>query len=228
MDSRVLMTFLVLPVLGYLLGSIPFGLLIGLARGVDVRRHGSGNIGSTNVGRVLGRRWGLLSFFLDVAKGLVPVWYAGVHLREAYGVAADEALPVLVQLGWLLVGAGCILGHMFSVYLGFRGGKGVATSLGVVLGIWPYFTLTGLVAFAVWVAIWGVWRYVSLASLGAAVAFPVVFLVLIGRVPKWHVGELWPLVVFGGLMAVLVIVRHRGNIGRLLAGTESRGGRSGR
>ena len=124
---------------------------------------------------------------------------------------------------WLAVGAATILGHMFSVYMGFKGGKGVATSLGVVLGIFPYFTLTGLVVLAVWVAVWGFWGYVSLASIVAAVGFPVMFAVLVKRVPEWTFSNLWPLFVFSCLMAILVIFRHRSNIARLWAGTENRG-----
>jgi len=208
---------------GYLLGSIPFGLLIGWARGLDVRRQGSGNIGSTNVGRVLGRGWGMACFGLDVAKGLGPVAWAGHYARAAGGQTAG-----LTSAGqWLVLstGAGCILGHMFSLYLRFRGGKGVATSLGVVLGVWPYLTLTGLLALAVWVFVWGTWRYVSLASLAAAVAFPAGLGVLIWRIEGWTLGRLWPLAAFSVVMAVLVVVRHWSNIGRLLAGTEHRGGR---
>lgn len=209
---------IVLVGLGYLLGAIPFGLLIGKARGIDVRIAGSGNIGSTNVGRLLGRKWGYLCFLLDVAKGLGPVLYAGSYLRRV-----GEQMGAAEMTLWLGVGAATILGHMFSIYMGFKGGKGVATSLGVVLGIWPFFTLTGVVVLAVWVAVWGFWRYVSLASIVAAVCFPVMFAVLVGRIPKWTLSDLWPLFVFSCLMAILVIFRHRSNIARLWAGTENRG-----
>lgn len=221
-----LMCFVVLPALGYLLGAIPFGLLIGRARGVDVRRQGSGNIGSTNVGRLLGRKWGYICFLLDVAKGLLPVLYAGHYLRSIAQAPDSQSPAQLAQLAWLLVAAGCILGHMFSVYLKFTGGKGVATSLGVVLGIWPFFTLTAVVALAIWLAVWGACRYVSLASIAAAVAFPATFLILIGRLEPWRLDKLWPLFVFSCLMAALVIIRHRSNIARLLAGTENRPTRS--
>ena len=216
------MCFIVLPGLGYLLGAIPFGLLIGRARGVDVRRQGSGNIGSTNVGRLLGRKWGYICFLLDVAKGLLPVLYTGYYLRSIAAANNFQSPAQLPQLAWLLVAAACILGHMFSVYLKFTGGKGVATSLGVVLGIWPFFTLTAVVVLAIWVAVWGATRYVSAASIAAAVAFPATFLVLIGRLELWSFDRLWPLFVFSCLMAALVIIRHRSNIARLLAGTENR------
>jgi len=212
------------PLLGYLLGSIPFGLLIGMSRGVDVRNQGSGNIGSTNVGRVLGRQWGYLCFILDVVKGLGPVLLAGRYLQGAENWSGDGVLTVGGQFVWLSVGAGCILGHMFSVYLRFSGGKGVATSLGVLLGIWPYFTFTAVIALLLWVGIWGMWRYVSLASIGAAGAFPIIFALLIGQLGPWKFDKLWPLLVFSCIMAVLVVVRHRSNIRRLLTGTENRGG----
>jgi len=228
METQTLITvYVVLPVAGYLLGAIPFGLLIGKARGVDIRQQGSGNIGSTNVGRILGRPWGYICFVLDVAKGFVPVWWAGRYLSRLMETAGEETVSMGVQVAWLAVAAGCILGHMFSIYLRFRGGKGVATSLGAVLGIWPYFTLTGAVVLAIWVAVWGMWRYVSLASIVAALAFPVVFAVLIWRVDReaWRFDRLVPLFIFSCMIAGLVILRHRSNIERLLGGRESRGGK---
>ena len=129
------MNVFVLILLAYLLGSVPFGLLIGLTHGVDIRNRGSGNIGATNLGRILGRKWGYLGFVLDVGKGLVPAWYAGSYLCRSYGLGARSELTPAAQLVWLAVAAAAILGHMFPVYLRFRGGKGVATSLGVVLGM---------------------------------------------------------------------------------------------
>jgi glycerol-3-phosphate acyltransferase PlsY len=225
--SQDVIIYLGLPLLGYLLGAIPFGLLIGLAKGIDIRKQGSGNIGATNVGRILGRKWGYICFVLDVAKGLVPVLWAGAFLRRtAEMTTSDGTLSQLGQLAWLAMGAGCILGHIFSVYLRFRGGKGVATSLGVILGVWPYFTLTAVVVLAIWVGIWGMWRYVSLASITAAVAFPIAFVALILRLEQWAFADLIVLFVFSCLIAVLVVVRHRSNITRLLAGTENRGQKS--
>jgi len=225
--SQGVIIYLGLPLLGYLLGAIPFGLLIGLANGIDIRKQGSGNIGATNVGRILGRKWGYICFVLDVAKGLVPVMWAGGFLRRtAEMTTSDGALSQLGQLAWLAMGAGCILGHIFSVYLRFRGGKGVATSLGVILGVWPYFTLTAVVVLAIWVGVWGMWRYVSLASITAAVAFPIAFVALIWRLEQWAFADLIVLFVFSCLIAALVVVRHRSNITRLLAGTENRGRKS--
>ena len=218
------MVFGVFPAAGYLLGSIPFGWLIGRWHGVDVRKVGSGNIGSTNVGRILGRPWGILCFILDVVKGLGPTLGVDLYLRGLEGMFEGGSMLPMGQWAVLTVGAGCILGHIFSVFLQFKGGKGVATSLGVVLGVWPYFTLAGVPAFLIWTGIWGTWRYVSLASITAAAAFPMGFGLLIWRLESWEFERLMPLFGFSCVMGGLVIIRHRSNIGRLLAGTESRGG----
>jgi glycerol-3-phosphate acyltransferase PlsY len=226
MDKETALIFLLFPALAYLLGSIPFGLLIGKARGIDVRSTGSGNIGATNVGRLLGRKWGYICFLLDVAKGLLSVLLANLYLSRSASPAVDGTLSITAQWALLAVAAGCIIGHMFSLYLGFRGGKGVATSLGVVLGVWPYFTLTALIALCVWIAVWGWWRYVSLASICGALAFPIGFTLLIWRIDTWQFHSLLPLFSFSCLMAVLVIFRHRANIKRLLAGTENRPSKS--
>lgn len=206
--------FLVLFPLGaYVIGSTPFGVLIARAKGVDLRSAGSGNVGATNVGRTLGKKWGYICFCLDVAKGLLPTVVAGSLLRGQAG------FPTLVhQAAWLAVGFGAIAGHVFSFYLKFRGGKGVATSMGVVLGIFPYFTWPGLCALGVWIAVTLVSRYVSLGSIVAAGAF--VPLVVAFRWPE--LARIWPLVTFAGAMAALIILRHRTNIVRLLAGEENK------
>jgi len=210
----------------YLVGSIPFGLLVGLARGVDVRKAGSGNIGATNVGRVLGTGYGLAVFALDLLKGFLPVLAAG---RWLGGIPATIAtLSASTCLIWIGVAAACILGHIFPVYLKFKGGKGVATSLGVLLGVYPYYTWPGLVVFGLWLATTAATRYVSVGSVLAAAAFPVVFALFAHRYHKvWGtVNELWPLYLFAVVIASLVIYRHRGNLARLQAGTESKIGSS--
>src|SRR5688500_3543146 len=127
---------LLIPI-AYVLGSIPFGLIVGKSKGVDPRTAGSGNIGATNVGRLLGKRFFLLVFLLDLLKGMLPMLAAKWILRDA----PEEPKTYLL---WLLVGFTAILGHMFSLFLGFKGGKGVATSSGVVLGLFPYFTIPGV------------------------------------------------------------------------------------
>ena len=206
-----------LPLAAYVVGSTPFGVLLARARGVDLRKVGSGNVGATNCGRALGRRWGYLCFVLDVAKGLGPVLVAGWLVRPAEGVPA-----VGQQACWLLTGCGAIAGHVFSFWLKFRGGKGVATALGVVLGVWPYFTFAGLIVLGVWVAVTLTSRYVSLGSIRAAGVFLPAFAAL-----HWgRLASLWPMGAFAGLMVVLILVRHRANIARLLKGTENKIGKS--
>jgi glycerol-3-phosphate acyltransferase PlsY len=207
------------PLMAYFIGATPFGPIIARFHGVDLRKHGSGNVGATNVGRTLGRRWGMLCFGLDVLKGLVPV----LLVRLLGPEVIDGSAPLLVsQLAWLVVGFGAILGHVMSFWLGFKGGKGVATSLGVVLGVFPYFTFAGVAAFGVWIAVVLATRYVSLASIVAAMAFVLMFAVInwfaLGLTPK----DLWPLGSFASAMAILIIYLHRGNIRRLIAGSESK------
>ncbi|MDM8007607.1 MAG: glycerol-3-phosphate 1-O-acyltransferase PlsY [Phycisphaerae bacterium] len=216
--------------LSYLCGAVPFGLLIGRLKGVDVRTRGSCNIGATNVGRVLGRPYGILVFVLDGLKGFLPVTLGRFLLFRAAGGGESAGPGYLPYLLWVLTAVACVLGHMFPVYLKFKGGKGVATSLGVGLGIYPYYTLAGLAAFAVWgIVLWGS-RYVSVSSIVAVVAFPLIFAVLAAwNRDQWgDFSTLWPLHMFGLVIAALVVYRHRANIGRLWAGTEHKiGGSSG-
>jgi glycerol-3-phosphate acyltransferase PlsY len=204
---------LLLIVGAYLLGSIPFGLLIGLARGVDIREHGSKNIGATNAGRVLGRKWGYLCLVLDILKGLVPTLAASF-------VLVAEPVDSVMLLQWILVGLAAVLGHTCPVYLKFRGGKGVATTVGVALGIFPYYT----VAMAVALVLYAVVRFgtgvVSAGSLTIAVAFPAAFFVYLRIKPDLPLREFWPLAVVSVLLGLLIILRHSGNIARLLHGQE--------
>ena len=207
------------PLIAYVIGATPFGPIIGRFHGVNLRAHGSGNVGATNVGRTLGRRWGMLCFGLDVLKGLGPVLLArllGPAVMEGQGPS------LLSQFAWLAAGFGAILGHVMSFWLGFRGGKGVATSLGVVLGTFPYFTLAGAGALGIWVLVVLITRYVSLASIIAVSAFVLMFVginwFVLGLTPR----DLWPLGSFAVAVAVLIVYLHRGNIRRLFAGTESK------
>lgn len=207
---------LILIPIAYLLGSIPFGLIVGKMKGIDVRSAGSGNIGATNVGRLLGRKFFFLVFFLDLLKSLLPMVAASILVRQSPDISSNQYLL------WIAVGAAAVVGHMFSLFLGFKGGKGVATSAGVVLGLYPYFTLAGLVAMVVFVVVFLIWRYVSLGSMLAAVSFPVAF-VAIGKTQGWlDLSRQWPLLAFAMLMAVLIVYKHRANIARLRAGTENR------
>jgi glycerol-3-phosphate acyltransferase PlsY len=205
---------------GYLFGSVPFGLLVGRMGGVDVRTQGSGNIGATNVGRLLGRPYGMLVFALDVLKGLAPMLLAGWALADLW--AETQQAQAARYLCWLGVGAASVIGHNYPVYLGFRGGKGVSTSLGVTLGVYPDLTVPALVALMVWVIVVAVSRYVSLGSVCAGIALPVVFAALSSYRGVSLLSERWPLTVFALLMTTLVLIRHRSNLGRLLAGTEAK------
>lgn len=202
----------------YLLGAIPFGLLVGLAKGVDPRKAGSGNIGATNVGRLLGGKYFALVFVLDLLKGAIPVLAAYFWVRGKY---MDSHIYIL----WLLVALAAVVGHMFSVFLKFRGGKGVATSAGVTLGLFPYYTLPCLAAAGVWGIVFYAKRYISLASIVGAIAFPISYL-LIALLVGWDpLGRQLPLFVFAWLVPIMIIYKHRGNIARLRAGTENRAGK---
>lgn len=210
---------IILIVGAYLLGSVPFGLLIARAHGVDLRAVGSGNIGATNVSRALGKKWAYVCFVLDVLKGLTPML-----LARAMDVVSNQ--PTTGELFvWLLIGCAAVCGHIFPIYLKFKGGKGVATSLGVVLGLWPYFTLCGAAAFGVWAMAVLTWRYVSLASIIAAISFPLLFAVLMILLDSWQFSRLWPLLFVAVIMALLVVARHAENIKRLRNGSEHKIGR---
>src|SRR5688500_11343113 len=209
---------LILIPLAYLVGSIPFGLIVGLAKGVDPRKGGSGNIGATNVARLLGKRWFFVVFTLDMCKSLVPMLIASAIAHRVPETERDWTIYLL----WLLVGFAAVLGHMFSLFLRFTGGKGVATSTGVVLGLWPYFTLPGAIAIGVFLVVFFIWRYISLGSIVAAATVPVAY-VAIGVARGWPVfGSQLPLLIFAAVMALLIIYKHRSNIARLRAGTENR------
>jgi len=197
--------------LSYLLGSVPFGVLIATAHGKDLRSIGSGNIGATNVSRALGKKWAYVCFVLDCLKGLVPMLIAKKFIGDV--TAAGLWL-------WLAVGCAAVIGHIFPVYLKFKGGKGVATALGMVLGLYPYYTLAGAIAFAVWVVFVLVWRYISLASIAAALSFPVALIAAIVLHDQWQFASLWPLVTVALAIPILIILRHVENIKRLLEGSE--------
>jgi glycerol-3-phosphate acyltransferase PlsY len=190
---------------GYLMGSVPFGFLIGRLKGVDVRRQGSGNIGATNVWRVLGRRWGVTTFVLDFAKAPLAIALAWLLAGRLGG--GDEAVTWCKIAGFV----GAVLGHNFPVWLRFQGGKGVAASAGGLLVLMPW---AFLVVAVVWVVVFTLSRIVSLASLAGAVALP--FAAWFLQAP--HAG-LRGLAV---LLTAMVVLRHRANIRRLLDGTEHR------
>jgi acyl phosphate:glycerol-3-phosphate acyltransferase len=188
---------------GYLLGAIPFGVLFAkLARRGDIRQAGSGNIGAANVARVAGLPAGLATLLLDAGKGAAAVWLAGLltHGRITWVMAA---------------GIAAVLGHLFPVWLKFRGGRGVATAAGIFLLIAPFAVAA---AAMLWIAVLAVWRYASLSSVVAAAALPLLLYWLYA--PGYHPPES---VSFAGILAALLVIwRHRANLERLAAGTEPR------
>lgn len=221
------MTWLVLIVAAYLLGSIPFGVVIARSRGIDIRAHGSGNIGATNIGRTLGRSWGIVCLVLDMSKGAIPMLVAG----SMHGLLDRWALDVPAETSWLwlAVAAAAVLGHMFSVFLGFTGGKGVATAFGALLGAWPMLAIPALGALALWVVVILIARIVSLASMVAAASLPLVAagLLWLGPAPAdLPAGEALerslPVMALTLGIAAMVLWRHRDNLRRLIAGSEPR------
>lgn len=192
----------------YLLGAVPFGLLIANARGVDLRNSGSKNIGATNVFRCVGAKWGILAFALDMLKGLAGVWCALLPLL--WGAPLGEKLLLLLRV---LCGTAAMLGHIFPVYLGFKGGKGVSTALGLLLGVAP---LAGGIGFAGWALIFLVGRYVSLAScLAGVIVGATVWTPLYADRPAWFCALIT-------VLAALAVFKHRQNLVRLCRGTENR------
>jgi len=219
--------WILLIALAYIIGSIPFGVIIARCMGVDIREHGSKNIGATNVGRVIGKPFGLLCFALDFGKGAVPVFTAG----WVTGVLAEPLMNVDTSAlwMWMLVAVASVLGHMYSIFLLFTGGKGVATGFGAMVSMYSVLTFPALAALAVWIIVARVTRYVSLASMLAVAALPigcVVRVALAGTtehdsfIEKMMLAH--PSIVVTLVLAVLVVFKHRTNIARLRAGTEGK------
>ena len=216
--------WIVMMAMGFVAGSIPFGLILARTKGIDIREHGSKNIGATNVGRVLGRRYGALCFVLDALKGGLPVlgvwiFLVGEHPNEI------EFVSILMPL----VGVCAILGHVYSPWVGFRGGKRVATSFGALVAMWPLMTYPALGALVVWIIVLKASRFVSLASICAALSLPVL---LVARVtlpwgqPEFRAQAYLPLLICVTALAILVVWKHRANISRIRAGNEPRVGGS--
>jgi glycerol-3-phosphate acyltransferase PlsY len=188
-------------VAAYLVGSIPFGFLAGKMRGIDIRQHGSGNIGATNVLRTLGKPVGITVLILDIAKGVVPVL-----LAQKY--SDSSLIPILTAVA-------TILGHNYTCFLSFKGGKGIATSAGVLAPLLP---VPLLIALLLWILLFFTTRYVSIASISAAVSLPVTLGILFATQQSSD----WPLFGFTLLLGVLAVWRHRSNIQNLRNGSENR------
>lgn len=199
--------------IAFVIGGIPFGYLTGRAiLKDDIRKHGSGNIGATNVARVIGWKWGSVVLLLDAIKGLLPT--LGTKLLMASKFSDDTA-----QSATILAGIAAILGHMYPIWLKLRGGKGVATALGVVLVVSPTASLVALVLFLI---VAGTTRIVAAASIVAATGFAVTQLVLLGS-HAFDVAKL-PLTLFSVVVPALIVWKHRSNIGRILRGEENKFG----
>ena len=233
------------PIAAFLIGSIPFGLLIAKSKGVDIRAHGSGNIGATNVLRIIGKGPGILCLFLDALKGFLPVVIAlnlvrfGDHvpmgiLHCPFLAGFTDPFPAeqqsKAQLIQVLTGLGAILGHNFSPWLGFKGGKGIATTAGVLFALLPF---GALLLIAIWALVTFTTRYVSLGSITAGIALPI--MTHLGThyhhvddsdptsPTLWEAGT-WnrPLFFFTLFAGVMAVWKHRANVQRLLAGTENK------
>lgn len=210
MAVNFIIDLIIIFVLTYIIGSVPFGLIVGkLVKGVDVREYGSGNIGATNVIRVLGKGWGYLVFFLDVLKGFLPTFLVS-YILQIHELSLGKE-----NIGWIVVLTGIIsvLGHSFSCFLKFKGGKGVCTSLGVIIGLdWR----VACIAYGLFLIVLLIWRYVSLGSVLAALSVPVMFIFF-----KYFSSPL-SYKIIGLLMFLAIFVKHIPNIKRLLNHTESK------
>ncbi len=209
--------------IAYLLGSIPVGLLMAHSKGVNLRAIGSGNIGATNTMRALGKPLGITCFILDVAKGAIPTLLASL-LLITHPMTTPDAWR------WLAVACAAVAGHMFPVWIRFKGGKGVATGLGALLGMWPVLTLPALAAAIIWVIALKATRYVGISSCIAALTIPPITWTTItlgntGALPLWEgAAPLTPFLAATALLAAFVVFKHRSNIRQTLAGTERRVG----
>ena len=194
-------------VVAYLIGSVPTAYLVAKrVRGIDIREHGSGNIGATNVFRTMGKKWGALVLAADVLKG----WIVVVILAPTAGAFPEVSSP----LRQLLFGAAAIAGHTWTPWLKLKGGKGIATSAGALIGIFP---LASLIVIAIWAVCFLIWRYVSLASIAAAASFPIMLLILHREIDSFGI-----IFLISVLLSGLLIYNHRSNIERLRRGEELR------
>jgi len=196
-------------VLGYLLGSIPAGYLAGRMAGIDIRKLGSGNIGATNVVRVLGKRYGYPVFAVDFLKGLAAV-FAATCVAKHLDLTERSS-----QIFGITAGVCCVLGHSFPIWLRFNGGKGVATSLGVIFGLMP---VAALIVVGVWLLTFQLSRYVSVASIVAALTLPIMVMLVSHRQQSDNTVVFY----FSLCLTAVIILRHRPNLVRLIRGTEPR------
>lgn len=215
--------WVVLGAMGYFSGSVPFAYLLAKSRGIDLATVGSGNFGATNLGRALGKPMGFLCFFLDAAKGALPVLLAGWWM----GLLGKSAIEIDAYAAWSWLGVAlfAMVGHTLSPWIGFKGGKGVSTAFGALLALWPSVTVPALAAFLLWALVLLIFRFVSLASIVAALAIPCFIAVGAALMPSElavydRFQRALPFLALTGLIALFVVWKHRSNIARLKSGTE--------
>lgn len=200
--------------LSYLVGSIPTSIIVGkLVKGIDIRNYGSGNPGGTNVIRVIGLGWGIFVILFDAFKGFfatsfVAKWFYQGDLVEILNFTTVQ----------ILAGCFAVIGHIWTIFAGFRGGKGVSTSAGMLLGIAPFDLLF---AFLIFIVIVALTKYVSLGSIVSAISFPFI-IILTEKVLKFQHRDFHTLLIFGSAIALLIVYRHKSNIKRLLTGNENK------
>ena len=206
----MIISYIVGIIISYLIGGIPFGYLIAVIKGIDIRTEGSGNIGATNVGRVLGKKYGLIIFILDMLKGFIVVFFIPAFVSSAVNILTTTDNLLVVLCGFCAV-----LGHAFPVYLKFKGGKAVATSFGVFIWLVP---ISIGVAFGVWLLTVIVTRYVSLGSMIGSLSLVGVIVIVVDS----PFGDNICLTAMSVAVAILIIARHTSNIQRIIAGTEKK------
>lgn len=197
-------------VAAYLLGSIPTGFLVARAKGIDIRKVGSGNIGATNALRVLGKPAGILVLLVDALKGWLAVRVVAMLIVEQF--SSQEALGGNRVIASIVAAIFAVLGHNYTCWLGFKGGKGIATSAGVLTALVPWALL---IILSVWIVLFAITRYVSIGSIAASATLPFA---------TWLTTRDWTLTAVTGAMGALAIFKHKGNIQRLMKGTEPRFG----
>lgn len=199
--------FFILILFAYLIGSIPTGYIFGRAlKGIDIREHGSGNLGATNVFRVIGKVPGICVFIIDFVKGMLVVVLVPVILQR-FSPALSQKISGFFCI---FLGLSVIAGHIWTIFLKFKGGKGVATTAGVIAGLAPWLFLT---CFGVWIVVFMIWRYVSLASISAAVVMPILAL---------FSGKRMEFSIFCIILCLVAVYSHMSNIKRLIKGTENK------
>ncbi|HQJ74537.1 MAG TPA: glycerol-3-phosphate 1-O-acyltransferase PlsY [Bacteroidota bacterium] len=204
--------------LSYLIGSIPFGLIVGkIAKGIDIRKYGSGNIGSTNVSRILGFKYGLMTQIGDILKGVVPtliiapIFYSKSPFQDYIPINDYTFIQILA-------GIAAVCGHIWTIFAGFRGGKGVNTAVGILIGLAP---IDLLISFGIFLLVLIISGYVSLGSIIAAISFPTIMFIR-ENIFKVSITGYSTLIVFAIILSLIIIFTHRSNIDRLLAKKENR------